>query len=214
MTTWILLRAAGIGAYVMLFLSVTWGLVATTSLVSTRISKASANLFHQFAATAGLVLLAVHLGLLMIDAYMPFSALDLLVPMRSSFRPLAIAFGVVGMYAAVAIVVSSWLRSRVGTKWWRRIHLLSIPAFTLALAHGIFAGTDTERPWMIAIYAVSGSLVLFLTIVRGLTAGYRPPRAERPVRQPDSASGARKRPVPARSAAVPPLPAPPATDRV
>ena len=30
-TTWILLRAAGMGAYVMLFLSVAWGLVATTA---------------------------------------------------------------------------------------------------------------------------------------------------------------------------------------
>ena len=68
MTTWILLRAAGVGAYVMLFMAVAWGLVATTAVVTKRVSKPSANQFHQFVATTGLVLLGVHLGLLLIDA--------------------------------------------------------------------------------------------------------------------------------------------------
>ena len=34
MSTWILLRAAGIGSYLMLFLSIAWGLIATTSVVT------------------------------------------------------------------------------------------------------------------------------------------------------------------------------------
>jgi DMSO/TMAO reductase YedYZ heme-binding membrane subunit len=111
---------------------------------------------------------------------MPFGALDLLVPMRAGYRTLAVSFGVAAMYAMVLILVSSWIRKRLGTKLWRTIHLLAIPTFTLALAHGLFAGTDSSRPWMFAIYLVTGLLTLFLVIVRGLTHGYRPPRAERP----------------------------------
>ena len=38
MTNWNLLRAAGIGAYLMLYLAVAWGRVATTSIISKRIS--------------------------------------------------------------------------------------------------------------------------------------------------------------------------------
>ena len=49
----------------------------------------------------------------------------------------------------------------------------------MALAHGVFAGTDSSRPWMFAIYVVTGLVVLFLLIVRGLSYGYRPPRPER-----------------------------------
>jgi DMSO/TMAO reductase YedYZ heme-binding membrane subunit len=87
------------------------------------------------------------------------------------------------MYGLVVVVVSSWLRSKVGTTWWRRLHVLAVPAFTLALAHGVFAGTDTERPWMFAMYATTGLLVVFLTVVRALTYGYRPVRpAPAPVR--------------------------------
>ena len=182
MTTWILLRAAGIGAYVMLFLSVAWGLLATTSIVTKRVSKPSSTLFHQFTATVGVVLLAVHLVLLVVDTYMPFAPLDLLVPLHSTFRPLAITAGVLGMYGMVIVLVTSWLRKPIGTKVWRAIHLLAVPAFTLALAHGVFAGTDTERWWMWGMYALTGLFVLFLVIVRGLSYGYRPPRPAPPER--------------------------------
>jgi cytochrome b561 len=183
-TTWVLLRAAGIGAYIALWLSVVWGLVATTGVVRSRVSKPSANHFHAFVATTGLVLLGVHLGLLLIDTYMPFTLSDMLVPMRSTFRPVAIAAGVLAMYGMVLLLVSSWMRSRLTTRLWRAIHLLSVPAFVLALLHGVFAGTDTGRPWMVAVYAVTGVVAFFLVVVRGLTADYRPPRPAPPAPAP------------------------------
>ena len=180
MTTWILLRAAGIGSYIALWLAVDWGLIATTSLVTKRVSKPTSILFHGVVASAGLALLVIHLGGLLLDRFMPFGLLDLVIPMRAGYRTLAVSFGVFAMYAMVLILVTSWIRKRLSTKLWRTIHLLAIPTFTLALAHGVFAGTDSSRPWMFAIYVVTGVLTLFLVIVRGLTYGYRPPRPERP----------------------------------
>ena len=180
MITWIVLRAAGIGAYLMLFLSVAWGLLATTSLVTKRVAKPTSTLFHQFVATVSLVLLTIHLGGLLIDTFMPFGLPDLLVPMSSDFRPVATAFGVVAMYLMVAVMVSSWTKKRIGITWWRRLHLLAIPTFTLSMVHGVFAGTDTSRPWMWGIYLATGAITLFLVIVRGLTVGYRPRRTPRP----------------------------------
>jgi predicted ferric reductase len=166
----------------MLWLSVAWGLVATTSIVSKRISKQSSNLFHQFTATVALALLGIHLGGLLVDSFMAFGLPDLLIPMRSAFRPVATAFGVVAMYATVAVLTSSWTKKRLGTTWWRRLHLLAIPAFALSMVHGIFAGTDAARPWMWSIYLATGAITLFLVIVRGLTVGHRPQRAPRPER--------------------------------
>ena len=176
MTMWILLRAAGIGAYVALWLSVAWGLVATTGGVQKRISKPSANAFHAFVASTGLALLGIHLGLLLLDSYMPFALPDVLIPLRSTYRPDAIAAGVLAMYGMVLLLTSSWTRSKLSTRLWRAIHLLAVPAFVLALLHGVFAGTDTQRPWMFALYATTGVITFFLVVVRGLTADYRPPR--------------------------------------
>ncbi|MDH5313367.1 MAG: hypothetical protein OEW66_05940, partial [Actinomycetota bacterium] len=112
MTTWILLRAAGIGSYLMLFLSVAWGLIATTSLVTKRISKQAANTFHALTASTGLALLGLHVGLLLIDGFIPFSLVAVTVPMAAEYRPVAITAGVVAMYAVVIVIVSSWVRKR------------------------------------------------------------------------------------------------------
>lgn len=180
MTLWILLRAAGIGAFFMLFLSVAVGLASTTSAFGRRISKASATTAHQFLATCGLVLMAVHVGVLLLDSFMPFSIADVTIPMASSYRPVAVAFGIVAMDATVLVIVTSWMRKRIGTTWWRRAHLLAVPTFVLSLLHGIFAGTDSVRPAMWWTYVATGLIVLFLVIVRGLTAGVRPERAVRP----------------------------------
>lgn len=184
MITWILLRAAGVGSYLMLFLSVNWGLIATTSLITKRVSKPTSTLFHQFVSTVAFVLLGVHVAGLLVDQFMPFAPLDLLIPMRTEYRPVAVGLGVVAMYATTIVLASSWVRKRLNTKVWRGLHLLAVPAFTLALVHGVFAGTDTTRPWMWPIYAITGIVTLFLVLVRGLTHGYRPPRAPRPERAP------------------------------
>ena len=100
----------------------------------------------------------------------------MLIPLHATFRPYAIAAGVLAMYGMVLLLVTSWSRSKLGTRLWRAIHLLAVPVFVLALLHGVFAGTDTERPWMFALYATTGVITFFLVIVRGLTADYRPPR--------------------------------------
>ena len=197
---WIMLRAAGVGAYVMLYLSVAWGLLSTTSIVTKRVSKPSSILFHQFVATVGVVLIATHVTLLVIDSFMPFRWVDVLVPMHSTFRPLATALGVLGMYGAVIVLVTSWLRKPIGTKAWRAIHLLAIPAFAMALAHGVFAGTDSGRSWMWGTYAFTGLSVLFLVLVRGFTYGYRPTRAT-----PSARTGAANAPHALVSAAQEPI---------
>ena len=180
MTTWIVMRAAGLGAYIMLFLSVCWGLVATTSAFGKLVAKATATTVHQFLATTGLFLLAIHVWMVLIDSFMDFGPRDVLAPGASDYRPVAVAFGIIGMYAMVFVIVSSWMRKPIGTRWWRRTHLLAVPAFIVSLAHGIFAGTDSVRPLMWWVYLATSSIVLFLLLLRAFTAGFRPERASRP----------------------------------
>lgn len=179
MTAWIILRAAGVAAYVAFFLSVAWGLVSSTSLVTKRISKPTSTAFHATVASAGLAFLAIHLIGLFVDRAVPFGLSDLAVPLKSTYRPISVGFGIVATYGVVIVMVSSWVRKRVGTAWWRRLHLLAVPMFTLSLLHGLFAGSDSARPWMFAMYVVTGLITLFLVIVRGLTVGYRPTRETR-----------------------------------
>lgn len=184
MTTWNVLRAAGIGAYVMLFLSVCWGLVATTTPFGKLVSKPTATLVHQFMSTSGLALLAVHLGGLVLDRYEPFTLRQLFVPMAATYRPLPVALGIVAMYLLVVIIVASWLRKQIGTAWWRRTHVFAVPTFALALAHGLLTGTDTRRPAMWWTYVATALIVVFLVLVRAFTVGLRPQRRTLPPDHP------------------------------
>jgi DNA-binding winged helix-turn-helix (wHTH) protein len=58
------------------------------------------------------------------------------------------------------------MRSRIGPRWWRRIHYLSFAAFLLTLAHGVLAGSDTSTIWAQLLYVISGGSLLGLTIYR------------------------------------------------
>lgn len=164
-----MLRSAGIGAYLMLFLSVTWGLIGTTAVIEKRVSKATSILVHHYLATSIVVLVAIHLFGLLLDKFQPFHVVDLLVPLHSHFRPAPVASGVIAMYTMVIVLVTSWWRSRFGLMWWRRVHVWGTPAFILAMVHGIFSGTDANVPLVLLMYLVTGAIVLFLLVVRGLT---------------------------------------------
>jgi methionine sulfoxide reductase heme-binding subunit len=175
-TTWIVLRAAGIGAYLMLFASVAFGLVATSAPFDKRFAKQSAISIHQFLSTVGLVLLGVHIGGLSLDAFVHFGPKEILVPGASTYRPVAVALGVIAMYAMVLVLVSSWMRRHYSAKLWRRLHVVAVPAFVLSMLHGIFAGADATRRWMYLIYVTTACIVVFLLVLRGLTVGLRPAR--------------------------------------
>jgi len=173
-TEWNIIRAAGIGAFLMLWGSVAWGLVATTSVFGKKIPKPTSIALHQALSTSGLLFLALHLGFLLVDSFMPFSPLDLVIPMRATYRPIGVSLGIASMFVLVLGVLStSWGRKLIGTKWWRRTHALSVPAFALALMHGLMTGTDSKRPAMFWMYVVSAAILLFLLLLRGLNSERR-----------------------------------------
>jgi len=173
---WNIIRAAGIGAYLMLWASVTWGLVATTSLFGKRIPKATSVALHQAFSTLGLLLLVTHVGVLLVDSFMPFGWLDLLIPMRATYRPAGVAFGIGAMVLMALVLLTSWFRKQVKPAWWRRFHGLSLPAFSLALVHGLMTGTDSPRPTMFWFYLATTGLLLFLALLRAMTVGIRAAR--------------------------------------
>ncbi|MFN8233299.1 MAG: hypothetical protein U0V56_07465 [Actinomycetota bacterium] len=143
-------------------------------------------------ATAGMVLLMVHVGGLLVDRFVPFGmpGQELAIPMRSSYRPVAISRRdrrhVRDGGRPRFVVDAQTDRNDVVAAHAQ----LAVPVFILALLHGVFSGSDTERPWMYWLYVTTGLTTLFLVIVRGLTAGYRPAQPTRPGAGP---AGARSR---------------------
>jgi predicted ferric reductase len=200
MSTWILIRASGIGAYLALFAAVAWGLIATTSFFSSRLVKSASILIHQVLGSVALALLAIHLTGLVLDRFVRFEVLDLFVPFRTDIRPLGVAFGIVAMYASVIVLASSWVRKRIPLTWWRRLHVLAAPAFAMTLIHGMVVGTDTTKGWLWWTYVGTALALVFLLLVRALTGGARSPG--RPSREGAPPPSRSRPPAPERAPAA------------
>jgi predicted ferric reductase len=102
----------------------------------------------------------------MFDNYINISLLQSLTPFSTEYRPIWTGLGTISLYMMISLVFSFYLVNRIGFKAWRIIHYISFAAFVLTLVHGITAGSDTNTPWMQAIYLATGFIVATLTGMR------------------------------------------------
>ncbi|MFV0258151.1 MAG: ferric reductase-like transmembrane domain-containing protein [Acidimicrobiales bacterium] len=205
---WYLARASGIVAWALVTASVLWGLLLSTKLLGSRPRPAWLLDLHRFLGGLALVFTGIHLGGLVLDSYVDFGVIQLLVPFTGSYRPGAVAWGIVGLYLLAAIEITSLLRPRIPRKVWRLTHLLSFPLYFLVTVHGLTAGTDAVGAPLRLTMAASLVAVFALTAARVDQSRHPAPRPARPgtYARPGRAAteripaGVRPVPVPVRGA--------------
>lgn len=139
---WTLNRLAGVAAYVLLSLSVGLGAVLKSRYVPAWLARSLQYGWHGLLSGFALALTAVHVAFVTVDHQQPQSLAAVLIPGRASYAPFALALGTLAAYAAVAVYLSFAARGRMSRPLWTGLHLLAYPAFVLATAHGLLAGTD------------------------------------------------------------------------
>lgn len=169
--TWHIARSSGWVAWVLLGCSVVWGALAAGRMVAGRTMPRWLLELHRHLSWLTVLLLAVHLGALLADDYVEFGVSDVLLPGASSWRPTAVAWGVAALWLVVIVQLSSLPRLRVPRRWWRRLHLLSYPAWCMAALHGVQAGTDAGTPVARVLVAVMVTAVSFVVFGRVLQLG-------------------------------------------
>jgi DMSO/TMAO reductase YedYZ heme-binding membrane subunit len=190
---WYLARSAGIVSWVLLSASAVWGIALSTRLLASRPSPAWLLDLHRQLGGLACTFVAVHVGALVADDFVAFGPAEILVPLASRWRPVAVAWGVVALYLLGAVELTSLLKRRMPARWWRRVHRLSFPLWLLATAHGLAAGTDAGNPvvqWSLLVVATIG---LFVGIVRWLSP--RPDRKPRPDAGREQSAGIATAPV-------------------
>ena len=164
---WYLSRSSALVAFGLLWLSMLLGLSMTSKVA--RIWPGGPTVFdvHQFTSLLGLAFGLFHGLILLGDAYMSYSLVQVVLPFGSrGFRPVWVGLGQLALYVLAVIDFSFYVRPWIGRHVWRMIHFLSFAVFLLALAHGIGSGTDTGAVWVRMMYWFSGGSLLFLTIYR------------------------------------------------
>jgi len=163
---WYTARAGGLLAYLLLSASVCVGLLLSAKAKLKRWPRFALEDVHRFLGILAGVFVAIHGGALLLDTFVPFSLSQVLVPGTSSYRPLAVAFGVVAAELLVALAVTNHYRRRIPHGVWRRLHMLNLAVWALALVHGLTAGTDATTAWALSLYVGSAWLVLTLFFYR------------------------------------------------
>lgn len=176
---WWLSRSSGIVAWTVVAAAVVWGLLASTKMIRGRGIPAWILDLHRYLGTLTIVFVAVHVGAIWADSFVSFGPRQLFVPFASTWRPHAVAWGIVSTYLLLAIQTTSWAMRKLPRRVWHRIHMASIPMIIMATVHGFLAGTDRGNravQWSAFVVLIG---VVFLLAVRVISPS-RPARGREP----------------------------------
>jgi predicted ferric reductase len=167
---WYLARSGGVAAWAMLAFSMLWGLALSTRAFGARPKPNWMLDLHRFVGGAAVVFTGIHIASLVLDSFVEFGVREVLVPFTSSYRPSAVAWGVIAFYVLLTVEITSLLRQRLAKRTWRAFHYLSFPLFILATAHGVTAGTDKDTFLLRLAFIVATAAIGGLTTLRVLDA--------------------------------------------
>jgi len=163
---WYVTRAAGLLAYLLLWLATAWGIAMSNKMVEPVLQGIFTYDFHQFLSLLAIGFVVLHVAVLLADRYLPFSIAAILVPFVAPYRPVWVGIGVIGFYLTLLVSVTFYIRRHIGMKAFRAIHLISYAAYVFAAIHGLMAGTDSPLLTTQLMYAGTTLVVVFLTTYR------------------------------------------------
>ena len=163
---WVATRLIGFLSFYAIAGSVIYGLLLSTKILDAIAHRPVTFALHQDLAAIGLGLAGVHAVLLGLDASVPFSLVQILVPFAAPYRPIWVGLGQVALYLVAIVYASFHLRRQIGQRSWRLIHYVTFLAFVGATAHGILTGTDSGAAWAWWSYVVASVAAVFLTAYR------------------------------------------------
>ncbi len=161
-TLWYLMRASGLAALTLLCATVLIGLALRVRLWQPTLERWRVYDIHLTCSILTAILLALHLLSVFLDRVVPFSLVDMLIPLHASYQPLWIAAGILGWYLLLIVWGSSLIRNRLKYSLWRRLHPLALAALGLVMLHALFAGTDGPALWLRAALVIIAAAAAWL----------------------------------------------------
>lgn len=162
----LLVRASGFSAFVLAWLAVVAGAAITGKAGRRAVPAAVALELHRQASLFALVTAAVH-GLVL-------AAVRGRAPLPGTAAALDAGWLSLALMATAA--GAFWLRSLLGPRAWRTLHVLAWVGFVAGLVHGVVAGTDTGSLAARGLYLASVGTVVFAAAWRALTVRPALPR--------------------------------------
>jgi len=139
---WSVLRATGIVAYLALAITVTFGALLGSRFAPAWLARAQQYGWHGLLSGFALIMGSAHGLFLVVDGKYAQPLKALLLPGTSSFAPVAVGLGTLGLYGLALVYLSTRWRKRFSVRVWRTLHLVAYPAFGALTLHGVLTGSD------------------------------------------------------------------------
>jgi hypothetical protein len=159
---WYLSRASAIVSYTILWVSMALGLGITNKMARLWPGAPSAFAIHQYTSLLGLAFAIYHGLVLMGDHFVDFSLPRLIIPFTIAYETFWVGLGQICFYIWLLVVMSFYIRQRIGQKTWRMIHYANFVIYGMAFLHGIRSGTDSDIQWIAWYFWLSGATLVLL----------------------------------------------------
>jgi hypothetical protein len=165
MAPWIIGRATGVCAYLLLVALVVLGLTLSHPRRAERGRSAMLRMrAHVVLSLLTFVMLALHVVVLATDRYAGVGWWGAALPMGAQYRPVPVTLGVLGAWLGVLAGISAGLAGRLPRRAWWPLHKIAAVSFVLIWLHGVYAGSDTLA--LFGLYAGTGALVVAVAFGR------------------------------------------------
>lgn len=111
-----------------------------------------------------------HGVILLFDTYVSYQWYEVFIPFMSDEHRILTGIAALALYGVFLILLSSDMMKKVGKSLWKKIHLFSLPAYLLALFHGIFIRSDSTAEPIIIMYVGTSILVLAAFLLKRTSA--------------------------------------------
>jgi predicted ferric reductase len=139
---------AGLVAMVLLTINILLGLLLSARYNTVR-SWPNRRLpvfdIHNWTAYIALGLIVLHPVLLLVSETAHFKVLDVLFPIHSPHQTLYNSLGALAFYCVIFVVVTSYIRSRLGSRLWKKLHYVSYAAAFFLFVHGVMIDPDLKE---------------------------------------------------------------------
>jgi len=144
---WYLNRGSGIALLLVLTLTLSLGILSAREGRGRLVPRFVGQQLHRNLGVLSLVLVVGHAATAVVDTYVDIRWWQALSPVGATYKPLWLGLGSMAFDVMLLVVLTSWMRQRLGQRAWHTVHLLGYLSWPLAMVHAVGIGTDATSAW-------------------------------------------------------------------
>lgn len=163
---WLVSRASGIVALVLISVTVVFGLAMAAKALRRPAHKRAVMRLHEHLALTALAAIAVHGLALLGDHWLKPGWRGIAIPFALSYRPGFTGAGIIAGYLTLLLGPSFYLRRRIGARRWRALHRGIVIVWVLSAVHALGAGSDGTTLWLRILVLSPIPAIAYLLVLR------------------------------------------------